>query len=320
MKKRRLGKTKINVSEIRFGCWHIGGDTTINGLATTYGNIDNKIVSKLINAALKLGVDTFDTADIYSLGNSEKILGKIFKKNRKDVKIFTKAGGIPTHSKTTSYEIDLSYHHLIAALDRSLKRLNTDYVDLFQAHAIPTNELDYMNLEKTFKKMKKDGKALYCGVSVGRNYNVGLELINRGIVDTLQIYFSLIDFNAIEKLLPLAKQKGIGIIAAEPLSQGFLSGKYKINHTFPKTDSRSRYPKKLIHKLLSKSKKFKIMTRDGMKLNQLALSYVLNRDEISTCIPSPKNNFQLKSNINSAQIKLTKSDLEQIEKIQSTFH
>jgi len=320
MKKRRLGKSEIYVSEIGFGCWHIGGLTTINGLATTYGNIDSKTASKLINTALKFGINTFDTADIYSLGNSEKILGKILKNNRTDVKIFTKAGAIPTYSKTNSFEIDLSYHHLTAALDRSLKRLNTDYVDLFQAHAIPTNEFDYMNLKKTFKKMKKDGKALCCGVSIGRNYNVGLDLINREIVDTLQIYFSLIDFNAIKKLLPLAKQKGVGIIVGEPLAQGFLSGKYKMNQTFPKTDSRSRYPKKLILKLLSRSKEFQIMTTDNMKLNQLALSYILNRDEISTCVPSSKNISQLKSNIDSTKIKLTESDLEKIEKIQSAFY
>jgi aryl-alcohol dehydrogenase-like predicted oxidoreductase len=259
MKKRRLGKSEIYVSEIGFGCWHIGGLTTINGLATTYGNIDSKTASKLINTALKFGINTFDTADIYSLGNSEKILGKILKNNRTDVKIFTKAGAIPTYSKTNSFEIDLSYHHLTAALDRSLKRLNTDYVDLFQAHAIPTNEFDYMNLKKTFKKMKKDGKALCCG-------------------------------------------------------------KYKMNQTFPKTDSRSRYPKKLILKLLSRSKEFRIMTTDNMKLNQLALSYILNRDEISTCVPSSKNISQLKSNIDSTKIKLTESDLEKIEKIQSAFY
>ena len=99
-----------------------------------------------------------------------------------------------------------------------------------------------------------------------------------------------------------------------------LSGKYKMNQTFPKTDSRSRYPKKLILKLLSRSKKFQIMTTDNMKLNQLALSYILNRDEISTCVPSSKNISQLKSNINSTKIKLTESDLEKIEKIQSAFY
>ena len=318
MKTRRLGKSKIYVSEIGFGCWHIGGLTTINGLATTYGNIDAATASKLIQTALKLGVDTFDTADIYSLGNSEKILGKIFKKNRNDVKIFTKAGAIPTFSKINSFDIDLSYHHLTAALDRSLKRLNTDYVDLFQAHAIPSSELDFQNLKKTFREMKKTGKASYCGVSVGRNYEVGIELINRGFVDALQIYFSLIDFGAMKKLLPLAKQKGIGIIVAEPLAQGFLSGKYTMNHIFSKTDSRSRYPKKLIQRLLSRGEKFQNIT-NNIKLNELALSYILNRDEVSTCIPSSRNIFQLKSNINSTKIKLTEHILKKIENIQSNF-
>lgn len=318
LKKRRFGKTKLLVSEIGLGCWQLGGLTTINKTATTYGNVNEKTADKIIKQAIELGINVFDTADVYSLGNSERRLGKRLKHNRKNFHIFTKAGGVPTYSNENPFEIDLSYHHLISALDRSLKRLQTDYVDLFQIHTFPKNEEDFSNIEKAFETIKSENKARYCGVSIGREYDQGIELIERNLVDSLQIYFSLLDFGAIEKLLPLAKKNGIGIIAAEPLGQGFLTGKYKKNHNFSHTDIRNRYPKKLIGRLIDQSKKFEFLKTKFRSLNQIALAYVLNRDEISTCIPGVKNTKQLKSNI-SSKILLTQKEINQITKIQKTF-
>ena len=107
-----------------------------------------------------------------------------------------KGAGIPSYNKPSPFEIDLSYHHLIAAIDRSLKRLQTDYVDLYHAHAAPQSESDFVNLEKAFGKIKSEGKASYCGVSIGLEYQKGIELINRGMVDSIQLYFSLLDFKS----------------------------------------------------------------------------------------------------------------------------
>jgi len=193
LKRRKLGKTNLSVSEIGLGCWQLGGLTTINDISITYGDVNEQTAEKIINKALELGINAFDTADVYSLGNSERRLGKILSERRAEVYIFTKGAGVPTYNKPSPFEIDLSYHHLIAAIDRSLKRLQTDYVDLYHAHAAPQSESDFVNLEKAFGKIKSEGKASYCGVSIGLVYQKGIELINRGIVDSIQLYFSLLE-------------------------------------------------------------------------------------------------------------------------------
>jgi len=319
LKQRKLGKTNLSVSELGLGCWQLGGLTTINEISITYGDVNEQTAVKIINKALELGINTFDTADSYSLGNSERRLGKVLSERRSEVNIFTKGAGVPSYNESSPFEIDLSYHHLLAAIDRSLKRLGTDYVDLYQAHAAPQSESDFVNLEKAFGKIKSEGKATYCGVSVGSEYQKGIELINRGIVDSIQLYFSLLDFEPVIELLPLAKKNGVGIIVAEPLSQGFLVGKYHKDTIFPKNDVRSRYSPEEIKTKLEKSKQFQVFSTDSRTMNQVALAYVLDRDEVSTCIPGSKSVEQLESNVTSSEISLNPQELDKIEIIQRSW-
>jgi len=318
IKRRKLGKTKLSISEIGLGCWPLGGLSSINGIPITYGKLDEKSSEKIISKALEFGVNIFDTADIYSLGNSEKRLGKFLKEYRSDIHIFTKGGFVPSSNSPRPFELDLSYNHLLSSLNRSLNNLKTDYVDLFQAHSPPQSTKDFESLEKSFTKIKKEGKALYCGVSIGSDYKMGLKLIKSGLVDSLQLYFSLINFESLVKLFPIAKKHRVGIIVAEPLEQGLLSGKYSTNHIFPQTDERSRYPKKIISKKIQFANKFKILTNNRRSLSQLALSYILTRNEISTIIPGSRSVSQLSENCASSTLHLTKDELNQIQKIQQT--
>ena len=319
LKHRQLGNTDLQISEIGLGCWQIGGLVTIGGVTITYGDFNEKDAYKIINNSLDLGINCFDTADFYSLGGSERRLGKALKEKRSDVYIFTKAGYLPTYTETKISEQDLSYHYLLSALDRSLNRLETDYVDLFQTHIPPKTEKDFKNIEKTFDKIKSENKARYCGVSIGYEYEKGIELIKRGLVDSLQIFFSLLDNNARTQLFPLAKKFNVGIIAAEPLAQGFLTGKFSHNTTFPKNDVRSRLSKNDIENKVKRAKDFQFLLNERRTMNQLALAYILSHEEVSTCIPGVKTTEQLKSNISSSEIKLTLDELNEIRDIQQKW-
>ena len=317
MKTRNLGKSKLKLSEIGVGCWPLGGLSTINGVTTTYGDVTEDTAIKIIRTAYELGVNTFDTADSYSFGNSEKRLGKAVKEFRSEIHIFTKAGVVQSSDK--SFRIDLSYKHLISALNKSLRRLQTDYVDLFQIHKAPQTQDDYDGIEKTFQDIKKEGKALYCGISIGLDHEKGIELIERGLVDTLQLYLSLVNFKPLEKLLPLAKKKGIGIIAAEPLAQGFLSGKYEQEFSFPTNDIRSTFDTNYVKKRIEQCKQFNFLKTHSRTLSQAALAYVLSLPGVSICIPGVKTIKQLKLNVQSSEIKLTKEECESIAIIQNNW-
>ena len=316
--KRQLGKTNLQISEIGLGCWPIGGLSSINNIPITYGDLSEFSAKEILLNSFKMGVNVFDTADIYSLGNSEKRIGTFLKEFRSEIHIFTKAGFVPSTNFPRPFELDLSYNHLSASLDRSLNRLKTNYVDLFQAHSPPQSNTDFEQLEKTFTKIKREGKALYCGVSIGNEYEKGIELIKRGLVDSLQIYFSLLNFQPILKLFPIAKKYGVGLIIAEPLEQGFLSGKYSVKHIFPKTDERSKYKKIEISNKIELANKFNVLTNENRTLSQLSLAYILNKDEVSTCIPGAKSISQLRANCSSSSIKLTNDDLKIIKDIQQT--
>jgi len=319
LKRKRLGKTSLQVSEIGLGCWQLGGLVTIGGVSITYGDFSEKDAYKIIDKSLDLGINCFDTADFYSLGGSERRLGKALKEKRSDVYIFTKAGYVLTYTETKISERDLSYHHLLSALDRSLNRLGTDYVDLFQIHTPPQTEKDFKNIEKAFEKIKSENKAKYCGVSIGNEYEKGIELIERGLVDSLQIFFSLLDNKIGAQIFPLAKKFNVGIIVAEPLSQGFLTDKYNHSTMFPKNDVRSRLGKNDIKNKVKRAEDFQILLNEHRTMNQLALAYILSNEEVSTCIPGVKTVEQLKSNVSSSKIKLTLDELEKIRDIQSKW-
>tara|TARA_B100001559_G_C16436854_1_gene592521 strand:- start:143 stop:1111 length:969 start_codon:yes stop_codon:yes gene_type:complete len=317
--KRKLGKTDLLVSEIGLGGYQLGGLSRINDIPTAFGDMDEKTAINIINAAMELGINTFDTADFYSLGKSEIILGKAVEKYRDKVNLFTKAGSVASYTDI-AFDIDLSYHHLMASIDRSLRRLGTDFVDIFQIHKVPQSEEDFQNIEKAFHRIKSEGKSRYCGASVGINYESGIELMKRGLVDTLQLYFSLIDPIPLNELLPLAKQEGVGIIIAEPLAQGILTGKYHPDHVFPHSDIRNHvYDSNLLQKKLKRSQEFQFLINENRNANQVALSYVLSRNEVSTCIPGVKSVEQLKSNFLASEIKLSKEELEKIKSIQQRW-
>ena len=317
IKKRRLGQTKIYVSEIGLGGWQLGEPTIINNLPdTAFGGMDEKTALAIIRKAIELGINTFDTADVYSLGNSEYRLGKALKEYRSDVNIFTKGGNIV--SNPTRH--DISYHHLMASIDRSLNRLQTDYVDLFQVHVPPKTEKEFADVEKAFDDIKSEGKARYCGISVGIRYEQGKEIIKRKLADSIQIYFSLIDQKPLKELLPLAKKNNIGVIVAEPLAQGLLTNKYKIGHTFPKNDLRSNgYSKQLLEKKLKRVKQFNFLINKNRTLNQAALAYILSKEEVSTCIPGAKSTKQLISNVTASKIELNQPELKKIKEIQEEW-
>ncbi len=317
IKKRRLGQTKIYVSEIGLGGWQLGEPTIINNRPdTAFGGMDEKNALDIIRKAIELGINTFDTADVYSLGNSEYRLGKALKEYRSDVNIFTKGGNIV--SNPTRY--DISYHHLMASIDRSLNRLQTDYVDLFQVHVPPKTEKEFADVEKAFDDIKSEGKARYCGISVGIRYEQGKEIIKRKLADSIQIYFSLIDQKPLKELLPLAKKNNIGVIVAEPLAQGLLTNKYKIGHIFPKNDLRSNsYSKQLLEKKLKRVKQFNFLINKNRTLNQAALAYILSKEEVSTCIPGAKSTKQLISNVTASKIELNQPELKKIKEIQEEW-
>ena len=319
LKRRRLGKTSLQVSEIGLGCWQLGGELNINGVSTTYGNVTKENAKAIVECALDFGVNTFDTADVYSLGQSERRLGEILKERRNDVYIFTKAGNVLTYTETTLSEWDFSDNYLISAINRSLKRLDTDYIDLFQVHIPPESEDDFRNVEKAFEKIKSENKANYCGVSIGNQFEKGIELIERGLVDTLQVFFSLLDFNASKKLFSVAKKHNIGLIIAEPLAQGFLTGKYQKQTVFPKNDLRIRFTRDEIKTKVEKANDFQIFVNENRTMNQIALLYVLSHDVVSTCIPGAKSVEQLKSNLTSHERKLYPNELEKIKEIQQKW-
>ena len=319
LKRRRLGKTSLQVSEIGLGCWQLGGELNINGVSTTYGNVTKENAKAIVECALDFGVNTFDTADVYSLGQSERRLGEILKERRNDVYIFTKAGNVLTYTETTLSEWDFSDNYLISAINRSLKRLDTDYIDLFQVHIPPESEDDFRNVENAFEKIKSENKANYCGVSIGNQFEKGIELIERGLVDTLQVFFSLLDFNASKKLFSVAKKHNIGLIVAEPLAQGFLTGKYQKQTVFPKNDLRTRFTRDEIKTKVEKANDFQIFVNENRTMNQIALLYVLSHDVVSTCISGAKSVEQLKSNLTSHERKLYPNELEKIKEIQQKW-
>lgn len=308
MNYRDFGKTGIKVSEVGFGSWAIGG----NAHGISYGPTDDKESLQAIGAALDKGCNFFDTADVYGWGHSEELLGQKLKSKRKNIIIATKVGsdfyqGYGFQSFTRDY--------IRFAFNKSLERLKTDYIDVYQLHNPP---LDLIAREETYqvlKELKKEGKIRAWGLTVSTCEEANL-VLKIAKPDCIQIPINIFSDDFVKSILPQCKQSGCAIIAREPLANGFLSGKYGPDQNFSYGDIRHNWPIDYINARVQAADQLRFLHLSGKRtMAQSAIKWILNHSQISVVITGVKTPEQAKQNF--AASECPDLNLEEISKIES---
>ncbi len=293
MKYRVLGKTGLKVSEVGFGAWAIGG----NAHGNSYGPTDDKLSLATIGKALELGCNFFDTADVYGHGHSEELLGQALRGCRSEVIIATKAGGDFYHGTP---RMNFNSDYLEFALGKSCERLGTDYVDLYQLHNPPVQLIKDDRIFKILDRLKASGKIRHYGISI-HDPQEGLLAMRAGELGAIQVAFNILRQEAKNQLFREATKNNVGIIAREPLANGFLGGKLKAESTFPKGDIRHNFPPDYISQLTLAADQLRFLESNTRTLAQAALRFILDHKDISTVIPGAKTPDQVDEDFASSE-------------------
>lgn len=311
MKYRKFGNTDLLVSEIGFGAWAIGGGTMIGNTAIGWGDADDKISIKAIHKAIEAGINFFDTADIYGLGHSEDLLGKIIG-NNKEIIIATKAGNV---SRNDQFTVDYSKEYILKACEASLKRLRREVIDYYQLHSARMQHLQNGECIEAMQQLQQEGKIRYWGISLN-TFDAIPEaefFINNKIGNGFQLVLNLLN----QKVLPLLKkatENGYGIIVRMALQFGLLTGKYDSEVNFPANDHRKN---RLTKEVIDVSNNalipvWELCKKYNCNKTQLALSYILSYREVSTIIAGIRTAEQVELNT-TGLFQLDKQDMEMIE-------
>ena len=311
MKRRPLGNTGLSVPEIGFGTWGLGG--------TSYGPIDEKVAAATLLRALELGIDFFDTSDMYGDGRSEELLGQTFRGRRDQVLLATKGGNLP-HTGMHMPQ-DFSVRHLTAALENSLRRLRTDHVDLYQLHSPTLPDVENNSeLISLLQGWVQTGKIRTFGISV-RSPADGLAAIQRLGFPVVQVNFNMIDQRAAEVgLFDLAKEKGIGIIARTPLVFGYLTGTLTGNEKFSGSDHRANWPRDQLTRWANAPRLFDFLALPGRRTAaQACLRFCLDHDAVSIVIPGMMSISEVEENARASDLPpLVPAERQRIQDIYQT--
>ena len=309
---RRLGRSGMKVSEISYGNWLTHGSQVENDMATA-----------CVRAALDAGISTFDTADVYANTKAETVLGEALKGQRREsLEIFTKVYG-PTGPKGHN-DLGLSRKHILESIDGSLRRLQTDYVDLYQAH-----RYDYETpLEETmqaFADIVRQGKVLYIGVSewTAEQLRAGHALAKELGVQLIsnQPQYSML-WRVIEgEVVPTSRELGISQVVWSPIAQGVLTGKYLPGQQPPPgsraTDDKGgadMIERFMTDDVLSRVQALKPVADDlSLSLAQLAIAWVLHNDNVATAIIGASRPDQVHENVKAAGVSIPAEALARID-------
>lgn len=320
MKYRLLGKTGYKISEIGFGAWAIGAD---------WGKVSDGDSLKALHAAAEVGVNFFDTADVYGDGHSEKLIAKFISQRKRKEKIYvaTKAGRRLKPHLASSY----TGKNIERFIDRSLKNLKVDTLDLLQLHCPPNDVFYNPDLFEYLELLKKKGKIVHFGVSVEK-VEQALKALEYPGVATVQIIFNIFRQRPKDLFFKLAKKNNVGIIVRVPLASGLLTGKYGLDSKFEKTDHRNYNIEgksfdvgetfagvdyKTGVKAVRKLEKIK---PKEMKMSEFALRFILDHPEVSVTIPGGKTPEQVRDNAESSSLRsLSKPIHKEIENIYTTL-
>ncbi len=307
LKKRKLGKTNLEVAEIGTGLWAGGGDS--------WGKTEDKDTFEAIEKSLEMGVNFFDTADVY--GHSEELLGQAMKGRRDKFIVSTKIGWINFNGETQSTQYT-TVDKLIAGFESNLKRLQTDHVEILFCHINFEHKTHPVFIEG-FEKLKKQGKVKHYGVSTSdfeylKKFNI------EGKCSVVQIDYSILNRTPEADILPYCEKEDIGTVIRGPLAMGILAGKFNRGSKFGAGDFRQNWQekpdeKKIFIEDLEKVERLKPLTR-GKNLAQLALQFTLANPATSVIIPGAKNGKQVEDNVSAGLLApLDREDLKKIEEI-----
>ncbi|MFQ5838148.1 MAG: aldo/keto reductase [Thermoplasmata archaeon] len=293
MRYRTLGRTQLKVSEVGFGAWAIGGNEHGNSYGPTVDDVSRAAVQR----AIDLGCNFFDTADVYGWGHSEELLGQALEGHREEVIIATKVGGDFYHG---GVRMNFSREYIPFALEKSLQRLRTDYVDLYQLHNPPLQLLQDPGVYDLLDDLRSEGKIRYYGVSI-HSPAEGRAVLGDDRADTLQLPFSIFRQEWIEEFFPALEDRDVGVIAREPLGNGFLTGKYDEGATFPPGDIRHDWPRSFVVGQVRAARQLAVaLEHREESLAQLALKFCLSFPGISVVIAGAKTPEQVAENMDAS--------------------
>ena len=293
MKYRNLGGTDIRVSEVGFGVWTIS--------TGWWGEVDEARSVELLRKAFEKGINYFDTADTYGSGLGETLLADAFGGMRDEVVISTKIGyDFYNHTARRGQQErpqDWSEDFIRYALEQSLKRLGTEYVDFLQLHNTKMDAVEDDALFELMDEFKEEGKIRAYGVALGPKIGwleEGVRAMRERNIDGLQMIYNLLEQDPGRGLIEAAKATGTSLIVRVPHSSGMLEGKYDENTTFAKNDHRRHRPKEWLLDGLKKVDQLAFLTESGERtLGQAALKFVLASPEIVSTLPNIYDEEQL---------------------------
>jgi aryl-alcohol dehydrogenase-like predicted oxidoreductase len=310
IEKRRLGKSGIEVTKVGVGLWAIGGDE--------WGTVDDQESLNMISAALDMGINLFDTADVYGMGHSEKLLGKAMKGRRDEFVVTSKIGwvGYDRENDASAYD---TVEKLIAGVESNLERLQTDYIDLMQSH-INYREPNMEVFVEGFQKLQAQGKIRAYGVSTSdfaylQTFNADQQ------TSALQIDYSILNRTPEKEIFPYTIHNDLGVLVRGPLAMGILTGKFDQQTRFEEGDFRQNWIEnedehKIFLEDLDKVEKLKPLVNEKRSLVHLAIQFVMHHPAVTVAIPGAKRIAQLKENVKTALMPdLTPDEMALIDSI-----
>jgi len=319
MKFNTLGPTGLLVSEICLGTMTF---STGEGMWKAISGVDQKLANEILKRSFDAGVNFVDTADVYTNGESEKTLANAIGNlgiPRKDLVIATKVYGRTGKGRN---DVGASRGHIMDGVEQSLKRLQTDYIDLYQIHAADT----VTPLEETLRALDtlvSQGKVRYIGCSNWYGWQLmkalGISAAkNLAKLDTLQAYYSIAGRDLEREIVPLLKDQGTGLLVWSPLAGGLLSGKYSREHQKPEDSRRSSFD----FPIVDKERTWRILDvlrpiakSHNTNVATIALAWVLAKPFVTSVIIGAKRVDQLQENLAAVDVKLAEEEIKQLDEV-----
>lgn len=318
MKYNILGNTGLLVSELCLGTMTFGG----RGFWTAIGELDQKPVDELVKRSVDAGINFIDTANVYSEGLSEEMTGKAIRNlglDRKSLVIATKVRGQMGEGPN---QTGLSRGHILEQVEESLRRLNTDYIDLYQIHGFDP----FTPMEETLRALDdvvRSGKVRYIGCSNLAAWHIMKALSYAEYHDlakfvSLQAYYTIAGRDLEREIIPLLKDQKVGLMVWSPLAGGLLSGKFKrdgdgpegarrVNFDFPPVNKERAFDVLDVMRPMAESK--------GISVARLALGWLLQQEAVTTVIIGAKKMEQLEDNLQAVDVTFTGEELEKLEEV-----